>query len=116
MHFAADWKLEASPSGETMMGRFQLTTPDGMPRDTTGAGDCFRGSYVAARYGDGKSIHEAMRWAAAASALSVEVEGAMPSMPERRAIEEAIHTRQFDGFGASSRRVSMLEESKRTSG
>ena len=55
--------------------------------DTTGAGDCFRGSFVGAYYGDGKSLEEAMRWAAAAGTLSVQVEGAMPSMPPRAKIE-----------------------------
>merc|ERR1711920_816013 len=55
-------------------------------KDTTGAGDCFRGSYCAARYGEGKSVVEAMRWAAAASSLACEKEGAMPSMPSRDAI------------------------------
>lgn len=81
MHFGAD-------GSETSMGRFKLSTADGKPRDTCGAGDCYRGSFVGARYGEGKSISDAMRWAAAASACSVEVEGAMPSMPPRAKIEE----------------------------
>ena len=58
---------------ETRMGRFALHTADGKPRDTTGAGDCYRGSYAGMRYGEGRSISEAMRWAAAAAACSVEV-------------------------------------------
>lgn len=70
------------------MGCFPLETADGKPKDTTGAGDCYRGSFVAARYGEGRSTEEAMRWAAAAAALSVEVEGAMPSMPPRDKILE----------------------------
>ena len=81
MHFGAD-------GSETSMGRFKLSTADGKPRDTCGAGDCYRGSGVGARYGEGKSISDAMRWATAASACSVEVEGAMPSMPPRAKIEE----------------------------
>lgn len=103
LHFGASWREGGVTSGRggegvmsrggggegaTPMGRFALNTPDGKPRDTTGAGDCYRGSYVAMRYGEGRSIAEAMRWAAAAAACSVEVEGAMPSMPTRAAIAQ----------------------------
>lgn len=73
---------------ETAMGVFRLQTADGKPADTTGAGDCFRGSFVAARYGLGLEIPQALRWAAAAGSLAVEVPGAMPSMPTRVQIEE----------------------------
>jgi len=97
IHFASDWAPSAQ-AGETRMGHFRLTTADGRPKDTTGAGDCFRGSFVAARYGESRSVEEAMQWAAAAGALSVEVEGAMPSMPTRAAIEAAIQERTFDSF------------------
>lgn len=82
MHFGAD--------AECHVGRYALSTSNGKPKDTTGAGDCYRGSYVAARYGEGKAVAEAMRWAAAAGSLSVEVEGAMPSMPTRKAIESRV--------------------------
>ena len=84
MHFGPRWTSEggeASGAHETRMGRFGLTTADGRPKDTTGAGDCYRGSYVGMRYGEGRPIAEAMRWAAAAAACSVEVEGALRSMP-----------------------------------
>eukprot|EP00450_Noctiluca_scintillans_P038948 CAMPEP_0194478398 /NCGR_PEP_ID=MMETSP0253-20130528/1852_1 /TAXON_ID=2966 /ORGANISM="Noctiluca scintillans" /LENGTH=399 /DNA_ID=CAMNT_0039317479 /DNA_START=60 /DNA_END=1259 /DNA_ORIENTATION=- len=93
MHFGSDWtnKSEEDASGflphECYMGRFALATENGRPKDTTGAGDCFRGSYVAARYGELKSVSDSMRWATAAGSLAVEVEGAMPSMPTRSAIE-----------------------------
>lgn len=63
------------------MGRFALETPDGKPVDTTGAGDCFRGSYVGAHYGLGQPVEQAMRWAAAASSVSVEIEGTTISSP-----------------------------------
>ena len=79
---------KAQQAHETHMGRFALHTSNGNPTDTTGAGDCYRGSYVGLRYGEGKSVAEAMRWAAAAAACSVEVEGAMPSMPPRAKIAE----------------------------
>jgi len=94
VHFGGAWDSsegELASTGalahETHMGTFALKTPDGKPLDTTGAGDCFRGSFVGAYYGDGKSLEEAMRWAAAAGTLSVQVEGAMPSMPPRDKIE-----------------------------
>ena len=88
LHFPGKWSIDGGGEDECYMGTFSLATPDGKPRDTTGAGDCFRGSYVAARYGEQKSIADSMRWAAAAGSLSVEVEGAMPSMPSRAKIEE----------------------------
>lgn len=86
VYFGPNWSLENSAANETRMGRFGLTTYDGEPRDTTGAGDAFRGSFVAARYGECRSLCESMKWAAAAASLSVEVEGAMPSMPSRSQI------------------------------
>ncbi len=47
IHFGADWT--GGGAAESHMGSFRLSTPDSKPRDTTGAGDCFRGSFVAAR-------------------------------------------------------------------
>jgi len=93
VHFGPEWAEGAAPDAagrvphETGMGSFPLATEDGRPRDTTGAGDCFRGCFAAARYGEGKSLREALRWAAAAGSLAVEVHGAMPSMPTREAIQ-----------------------------
>jgi ribokinase len=93
MHFDVHWVNRGIEDDtgllphECHMGAYGLATADGKPRDTTGAGDCFRGSYVATRYGESKTVAEAMRWAAAAGSLSVEIEGAMPSMPPRSAIE-----------------------------
>ena len=87
MHFGSAWSGDAAAAHETRMGRFELATADGRPRDTTGAGDCYRGSFVAKRYGEGASVEEAMRWAAAAAACSVEAEGALTSMPAREDIE-----------------------------
>ena len=87
MHFGSAWSGGADAAHETRMGRFELATADGRPRDTTGAGDCYRGSFVAKRYGEGATVEEAMRWAAAAAACSVEAEGALTSMPAREYIE-----------------------------
>jgi ribokinase len=57
--------------------------------DTTGAGDCFRGAFVAA-FLEKKSWQQCMLFAAAAAALCIQVHGAMPSMPERAAIEKKL--------------------------
>jgi ribokinase len=59
---------------------FQVT-----PVDTTGAGDCCSGS-LCARLAAGDDILTAMRYAAAAAALSTTKAGAVPSMPQRDAV------------------------------
>jgi ribokinase len=48
--------------------------------DTTGAGDCFTGSFVA-KLSDGNPIDECLRFATASAYLSITKFGAMPSMP-----------------------------------
>ncbi|MBB6118171.1 ribokinase [Nocardiopsis algeriensis] len=55
--------------------------------DTTAAGDTFCGSFAVAR-AEGRSPEEAMRFAAAAAALSVQRHGASTSMPDRAEVEE----------------------------
>ena len=85
-HFDGAWSEKAAKAHETRVGCFKLQTKNGKPNDTCGAGDCFRGSYVGARYGEGRTVAEAMAWAAAAGSLAVEVEGAMPSMPPKAKI------------------------------
>lgn len=100
--FAKGWEGGGGSGAEQLecrMGVFPLETDDGKPKDTTGAGDCFRGSFVGARYGEGKTVEEAMKWAAAAGSLSVEVEGAMPSMPHRSKIEQRV-TKPMSELGA----------------
>ncbi len=52
------------------------------PVDTTGAGDAFCGS-LASRVAAGESMADALRFAAAAGALSTTVRGAVPSQPHR---------------------------------
>lgn len=75
-----------------------LHTVDGMvhvepfpvsPVDTTGAGDCFSGA-LCARLAAGDDLPTAMRFAAAAAALSTTVPGAVPSMPWRSAIDHLL--------------------------
>lgn len=50
--------------------------------DTTAAGDTFVGA-LAVAHGEGRAMPEAMAWASAASALSVQRPGASASMPHR---------------------------------
>lgn len=48
------------------------------------------GARFSHRYGEGKPVREAMQWASAAGSLSVEVHGAMPSMPTKAKIQERV--------------------------
>lgn len=48
--------------------------------DTTGAGDCFTGSFVA-KLSEEKSIEECLKFATACAYLAITKFGAMPSMP-----------------------------------
>ncbi|MFC3762625.1 ribokinase [Tenggerimyces flavus] len=57
--------------------------------DTTAAGDTFVGA-LAVALGEGKPMREALEWATAAAALSVEREGASTSMPTRDEITAAL--------------------------
>ncbi|MEU7055681.1 ribokinase [Streptomyces sp. NPDC046197] len=54
--------------------------------DSTGAGDTFVGA-LAVALGEGRPMREALAWAAAAAALSVQRAGASASMPYRPEIE-----------------------------
>ncbi|HEY8455208.1 MAG TPA: ribokinase [Actinopolymorphaceae bacterium] len=58
-------------------------------RDTTAAGDTYVGA-LAVALGEGRPMIEALSWAAAAAALSVQREGASTSMPHRAEIEAAL--------------------------
>lgn len=55
--------------------------------DTTAAGDTFVGAFAVAQ-GEGRPVAEAMRWASAAAALSVQRLGASTSMSRRVEIDE----------------------------
>src|SRR5690606_35094866 len=57
--------------------------------DTTAAGDTFAGALAVAR-AEGRPAADALRFAAAAAALSVQREGASTSMPVRAEIEAAL--------------------------
>lgn len=55
-------------------------------RDTTGAGDAFCGA-LAVRLAETGDLRDAVRWANAAGACAVTVDGAEPSLPRRAAVE-----------------------------
>lgn len=80
--------LGASGSLYASRGAQPLTVP--APRvtavDSTGAGDTFVGA-LAVALGEGRPVREALAWASAAAALSVQRPGASASMPYRSEIE-----------------------------
>ncbi len=57
--------------------------------DTTAAGDCFNGA-LAVALGEGQSLEDAVRFASAAASLSVEAEGAQPSLPNRLTVNKRL--------------------------
>jgi ribokinase len=59
--------------------------------DTTAAGDVYCGSLAVALV-EGKSLNDAVKFAGAASAISVTRLGAQPSVPHRKEIDEFIKT------------------------
>ncbi|MBO4366694.1 MAG: ribokinase [Clostridia bacterium] len=54
--------------------------------DTVAAGDCFIGAF-AVGLSEGKSVPDSLRFANAAAALSVQTEGAVPSLPARQTVD-----------------------------
>lgn len=64
---------------------------DVKPVDTTAAGDVFNGA-LAVALGEGWKLEEAVRFANAAGALSVQKIGAQPSAPQRAEILELLNT------------------------
>lgn len=63
-----------------------------MAIDTTGAGDCYIGAFSAKR-ANGASVEEALRWAAAASAIQVSRPGTADAMPTKAEIEAFLKDR-----------------------
>lgn len=57
--------------------------------DTTGAGDTFCGAFAAA-VSEGRDLMDSVRFATVAAALSVQGRGAVPSIPDRRQIDETL--------------------------
>ncbi|MFG2236355.1 ribokinase [Streptomyces sp. NPDC048723] len=83
-------------------GREPLTVPAPRVRamDTTAAGDTFVGA-LAVALGEGRPMPEALRWASAAAALSVQRPGAQDSMPTR-AETDALAGRMTESEAAHS--------------
>ena len=61
-----------------------------LPVDTVAAGDAFCGA-LAAALAEGRSMAEALRWGSAAGALAATVAGAVPSLPDREAVETLVN-------------------------
>ncbi len=57
--------------------------------DTTAAGDCFTGA-LAVALGEGQTLEQAVHFANAAASLSVESQGAQPSLPNRLAVNKRL--------------------------
>lgn len=65
-----------------------VAAPRARAVDTTAAGDTFVGA-LAVALGEGRPVPEALRWASAAAALSVQRRGAQDSMPTRAETDAA---------------------------
>ncbi len=61
--------------------------------DTVAAGDSFNGAFVV-KLAEGASIEEAVKFANAMGALTVQVKGAIPSLHNRQQVEEFISSKQ----------------------
>eukprot|EP00249_Psilotum_nudum_P028917 c38933_g1_i1 orf=215-1207(+) len=57
--------------------------------DTTGAGDTFTAAFAVALV-EGQPLSDALQFAAAAASLCVQAKGAIPSMPERKAVVQLL--------------------------
>ncbi|MGV9596563.1 ribokinase [Streptosporangium sandarakinum] len=80
---------EGALYGSRAGGRLRVPAVPVRAVDTTAAGDTFVGALAVAR-AEGRPQEEALRFAAAAAALSVQREGASTSMPGRAEIDAAL--------------------------
>ena len=71
--------------------------------DTTAAGDTFNGA-LAVALAEGMPMHDAVRFANAAGALSVTRMGAQPSVPSRDEIEKLLGGKKLVAAGATNGR------------
>lgn len=82
---SAGARLVTHTSENTLVPAF----PAAHVADTTAAGDCFTGA-LAVALGEGMALEDAVKFAAAAASLSVETEGAQPSLPNRLAVNKRL--------------------------
>jgi ribokinase len=59
--------------------------------DTTGAGDCFAGAYLASKL-ENSPVHDRLQFANAAAAIATLSFGAQASMPRRDAVKQLLST------------------------
>ena len=84
---AAGVSVNESPTGTASTAEsWSVAAYPVTPVDTTGAGDAFCGA-LAARLAAGDDLASAVRFAAAAGALATTVQGAVPSLASRMAIQ-----------------------------
>jgi sugar/nucleoside kinase (ribokinase family) len=76
-----------SDEGEIRVPAFDVSVVD-----TTGAGDCFAGGFLARRVIDGASLQDSARFANAVGALAVQALGATTGVASREATEQWIRT------------------------
>ncbi|KAI5058552.1 hypothetical protein GOP47_0026722 [Adiantum capillus-veneris] len=72
--------------GSTLL---QPAIPAPIVLDTTGAGDTFTAAYAVALV-EGQSLGKSLEFASAAASLCIQMKGAMPSMPGRKAVNELL--------------------------
>ena len=83
----AQGALVSTESADT---RIEPFTPDTVV-DTTAAGDCFTGA-LAVALAEGHGLERGARFACAAASLSVEAQGAQPSLPTRTAVDARVNS------------------------
>jgi sugar/nucleoside kinase (ribokinase family)/sugar phosphate isomerase/epimerase len=86
----ASGSLYLDKDGSTVYWHSAIGCKAGIVVDETGAGDCYRAAFAAARVIERCEPKQAMLFASAAGSCSVEVNGAVPSTPDRNRIEERI--------------------------
>ncbi len=96
---AASPSSDASDRQPTVLRQGCCPIPgEGSMVDETGAGDCFRAAFTVALV-EGKPLPECLRFAAAAGAVAVSREGAVPAIPSRQDLEDLLPLLQEAGEG-----------------